>query len=152
MASVEHNAGKTGCHTGYCYGGLPQALQASTGTAPEFRHNRFLPDPFQFITRQSFQHLRYSDRDTDSIVKSTNKINFRIMRQTSSGSVHLTFLRVCYMSCPCRMSAVGMTISLSHLTPWDFDLCWLQADTTASGQRRLCSSSNQLINNTICAL
>ena len=73
---------KPGCHTAWYYVGLPQALQASTGTAPEFRHKHFLPDPLLFITRQSFQHFRYSDGDNDSIVTPTNKINFNIMRQT----------------------------------------------------------------------
>ena len=37
--------------------------------AQHLSHNRFLPDRFQLITRQPFQHLRYSDR-TDVLTAS----------------------------------------------------------------------------------
>jgi hypothetical protein len=51
---------------GVCPGFL-QSLHENSGISPQLRHDRLLPNPFQFICHLTFR--RYADCDIESVVK-----------------------------------------------------------------------------------
>jgi hypothetical protein len=55
------------------YSELPQCLQAKSRTAPQFGHNRFLPNPFQIIISLTSHDSTLYSLNTESVIRETHK-------------------------------------------------------------------------------
>jgi hypothetical protein len=64
----------------YYFRGLPQSREASATVAvPQFRHDRYLPNPFQFITHQSLRRSTlYSLQPNSAVQLDTQKSNYSL--------------------------------------------------------------------------